>query len=233
MRPEAVTVPMLYRYIEERTTPDGKPAPVAARHEISLLGHVYVKAIEWGVTTYNPVRLMGKIKRSRRTRYVTDAEFEAVRALANDRVQLAMDLARRTGQRRGDLLALKRDQLLSEGIVFHQGKTGAGVLVEWSPELREILDRSAAMSPQIPRDYIIRKPGNGRPYTAEGFSAMWQRAMTKYVKQGGTRFSFHDLRAKAASDKATIEEASALLGHASTETTKRVYKRTLTRAKPA
>ncbi|MGA2565035.1 MAG: hypothetical protein ABSF96_15920 [Steroidobacteraceae bacterium] len=42
----------------------------------------------------------------------------------------------------------------------------------------------------------------------------------------------HDLRAEAASDEGTIEEAVALLGHASSETTKRIYKRNLTRAKP-
>jgi integrase len=232
MRPESLTVPMLYRYMEERVTADNKPCPVAARHEISLLGHVYGKAVEWGSATTNPIRAMSRIKRGQRSRYVTDAEFFAVRALANPTIQLAMDLARRTGQRRGDILSLKRTQFQDDGIVFQQSKTGAGVLVEWSPELREICDRSAAMAPQIPRDYVIRRPGDGKRYTPEGFSAMWQRVMDKYVEQGGTRFTFHDLRAKAASEKATIEEAAALLGHASTETTKRVYKRTLTRAKP-
>jgi hypothetical protein len=32
---------------------------------------------------------------------------------------------------------------------------------------------------------------------ARGFKAMWQRLMRKFVDQGGERFTFHDLRAKA------------------------------------
>jgi integrase len=232
MLPDSITTPMCYRYLEERGTTDGKPAPVAARHEISLLGHVLTKAIQWGIATVNPVRAMGKLERNHRTRYVTDAEFNAVRALANERVRLAMDLARLTGQRRGDLLRLRREKVTDDGIVFLQGKTGAGVLVEWTETLRAVIDSAWKMAPHIPRDYVIRRPGDGKAYTTRGFSAMWQRLMTKYVKAGGERFTFHDLRAKAGSDKATIEEAAALLGHASTETTKRVYKRNLTRAKP-
>jgi hypothetical protein len=53
------------------------------------------------------------------------------------------------------------------------------------------------MTPQIPRDYLLRT-GTERPYPALDFSAIWQRLMAKYVKSGGERFTFHDLRAKAA-----------------------------------
>jgi integrase len=60
---------------------------------------------------------------------VTDAEYAAVYALASERMQIAMELALDTGQRRGDLLNLTRAQLTDEGIEFLQGKTGAGVLV--------------------------------------------------------------------------------------------------------
>jgi integrase len=231
MMPDALTVPMCYRYLEERVTAEKLPAPVAARHEISLLGHVFTKAIQWGVATVNPVRAMAKQPKNKRTRYVTDAEFEAVRKMANPRIQLAMDLARNVGQRRGDLLRLRKEHFTPEGIVFRQGKTGAGVLVEWTDDLRAIIEAAWKLSPQVPRDYVLRTR-QGKPYTARGFSAMWQRVMVKYVATGGENFHFHDLRAKAASEKDTIEEAAALLGHASTETTKRVYKRNLTRARP-
>jgi integrase len=39
------------------------------------------------------------------------------------------------------------------------------------------------------------------------------------------RFTEHDLRAKCASDAATLEHAQALLGHASSSLTDRVYRR--------
>lgn len=230
--PDNLTAPQCYHYLDNRKDTRGESAPVAARHELSLLGHVLGKAIRWGAATANVVRTLERQPKHRRSRYVTDAEFAAVRTLANSRVALMMDLARLTGQRRGDLLALRREQCTDAGIIFRQSKTGAGVLVEWSNALKECIERSARMAPQIPRDCVIRRPSDGAAYSARGFSAMWQRLMAKYVKQDGKHFTFHDLRAKAASDKDSLEGAADLLGHASSETTKRVYRRTLTRATP-
>jgi integrase len=160
--------------------------PVAARHEISLLGHVFATAIRWGAATVNPVRTLERTPKGKRTRYVTDAEYDAVHALANERMRIAMDLALLTGQRRADLLALTRTQLTDGGIVFRQSKTGVGVLVEWTDELRRITDRAKALKPQVPGEYLLRKR-NGRPYTAWGFSAIWQRLMDKATAPGGAR----------------------------------------------
>jgi integrase len=229
--PDNITAPMCYEYMDKRRTKDGKPAPVAARHEISLLGHVLAKSIRWGAGVANVVRTLDRMPKSKRTRYVTDEEFLACRALANPRMQVAMDLARNIGQRRGDLLKLKHEDCTDDGIVIRQGKTGAGVLVVWTPTLRKIIRAAKALSPDIPRDFVLRT-GDGGPYTGTGFSAIWQRLIKRYVAAGGVRFTFHDLRAKAGSDTATLEQAQALLGHASSETTKRVYKRNLTRARP-
>lgn len=50
-----------------------------------------------------------------------------------------------------------------------------------------------------------------------------------------TRFTFHDLRAKCASDKADlvgIDEAAKLLAHGDPKLTTRVYKRSLTLVRP-
>ncbi len=168
---------------------------------------------------------------SPRRAQVTLPQVEAVKSLASERMRIAIDLAVCTGQRRGDLLALKREQLTDDGIIFRQSKTGAGVLIEWSHDLQAIVARAKALSPQIPADYLIRKR-DGRPYTEDGFSAIWQRLMAKHVKAGGIRFSFHDLRSVSADGAATPEEARARLGHASVVTTRRHYLRGLTKAKP-
>jgi integrase len=234
MSPDSIKAQHCYKYADARAT-----APVAARHEIALLGHVFAKAIRWGVATVNPVRTLERTKKGKRTRYVTDAEFSAVYVLASDRMQIAMDLALDTGQRRGDLLALTRAQLTEEGIAFRQGKTGAGVLVEWTDQLRATIERAKALKPQVPGEYLLRKR-NGKQYTARGFSAIWQRLMDKALapsKDGAPpalaeRFTFHDLRAKCASDKTTLEGAAALLGHASSTTTKTTYRRKMPRATP-
>jgi integrase len=133
MSPNAITARHCYQYADARVS-----APVSARHEISLPGHLFAKAMRWGAATVHPVRTLERMPKRRRARYVTDAEYAAVYALASACMQIAMDLALDTGQRRGELLSLTRAHLTGEGIVFRQGKTGFGVLVEWTEHLKRL-----------------------------------------------------------------------------------------------
>ena len=220
--PDAVTTQHCYRYADQRRTKDGKPAPVAAQHEIKLLGHVYAKAIRWGAAVTNPVRAMERDPKARRDRYVTDAEFDAVWALASERVRIAMEIALLTGLRRGDILALRWDQLTDTQIEVRTRKTGAGLLFDITPSLEAVLSRAKKLVPQVPRTHVLRTRG-GKPYSVAGFSAIWQRLMTKHVKAGGDRFTFHDLRRKSANDSKTLKEAQERLGHADEATTRRFY----------
>ena len=230
MIPDNITAPMLYRYMDARRRPDGKPAPESARHEIGLLGHVYRKAIRWGVASGNPVRGMEKAVKKPRRAPVPMVEVEKVRALATERMRVAIDLAVCMGPRRGDLLTLTRSSLTDEGVLFTQGKTQRPQLIEWSDELRAIANRAKRLTPQVPGEYLIRTRA-GDPYTPSGFSANWQRLMRKHVASGGQRFTFHDLRSVAA-DEGTLEEARDRLGHASAQTTQRFYRRGVQRGKP-
>jgi integrase len=81
-------------------------------------------------------------KRPGKRAQVTKDQVDAVRALASERIRVAIDLAVSTRQRRGDLLTVRREHLTDEGIVFRQSKTRAGVLIEWSEELRAIVERA-------------------------------------------------------------------------------------------
>ncbi len=56
---------------------------------------------------------------------------------------------------------------------------------------------------------------------------MWARFMDRLLAETKVteRFTEHDLRAKAGSDAETLEQAQALLAHASPATTKRIYRR--------
>ena len=49
--------------------------------------------------------------------------------------------------------------------------------------------------------------------------------MTKYVENGGERFTEHDLRAKVASDSEDLATAQDRLQHQSASTTNKVYRR--------
>ncbi len=231
MHPDSVTPVQLYEYMDKRRSSSGKLVPIAAHREMSLLSHAFTKAIRWGAATRNPAKGLEYGPRSPKRRQVTLEEINAVRAMTNERIRIAIDLAISTGQRRGDLLTLRRSQLTDEGILFRQSKTGAGVLILWSDDLKAIVGRAKALPPQLPAEYLIRQR-SGQPYTSSGFSAIWTRLMAKHVTAGGQRFSFHDLRSVSADGAATVEEARDRLGHASAVTTQRHYRRAVTKVKP-
>lgn len=231
MLPDNMAEQFIYRYIDMRRTKKGLPAREAARHEIGLLRHVYRKAMRWGVASRNPCDKLEKFERKGKREPVPFDQVEAVRALATDRMRCAIDLAIVLGPRRGDILTLGPANETPEGILYKQGKTQRPVLIEWSDELRAIVARCKALPPQVPRTHYLRTR-EGKAYTADGFSANWQRLMAKHVANGGQRFTFHDLRSVAA-DTGTLEEARDRLGHASSDTTARFYRRGAQRGKPA
>lgn len=228
--PDGVTAVNLYTYMDARKSKAGRPVPIAARHEVVLLGHVYKKAKRWGAASINPVTGIELPEKAGKRPYVPMEQVDALKKLASPRMGVAIDWAVMIGQRRADLLKLKRSDVREDGIYVQQGKTDAKLLIARSPDVDALVARSDAMSPQIPRDYLIRK-GNGKPYSGDGFYQNWRRLIQKHVKAGGQHFTFHDLRSVSVNDTAA-EEARDRLGHASSETTKRHYLRGVTKAKP-
>lgn len=200
---------------------------ISANKHVAVLSTVFSKAMgKWYVdgVTRNPCFKVERNQKKKRDRYITDQEFEAFRSICGPRIQIAMDLALLTYQRQGDLLDLKWENVWPEGIRFRQGKTGKRLFVKMSPRLEAVLVRSKAMAPQLPREYVVKRQ-NGRRYTRDGFRAMWQRHMRQYVKSGGTRFTFHDIRAKAVSDSETLQKAFEGAGHSDMAMTRGTYDR--------
>lgn len=202
---------------------EARGAGSAAHHEVRLLSHVYTWARRWGLVRDNPARGLGLKTPKARTRYVTDEEFLAVREIAPPMVGLAMDLALLTGLRQGDLLALERRHITDEGIAVRTSKTGAGLLFEWTDELRLTVKACWSHPPHVRQFLICGR--NGKAMTSSGFQTLWQRLMAKAVKAGVERFTFHDLRAKSLSDAQTLGDATARAGHADARITARVYRR--------
>jgi integrase len=227
MAPGAIRPKHIYEFLSRR----GRQALTSANKEMNLLSHCLTKAVQWGLIDENPCRHVRRdeYRPKPRDRYVTDAEFEIVRKLAPERIQIAMDLAVLTGLRRGDILALRRESVTDDGLLIHTAKTGKALLMEWTDELRAVVTRAQRLDPRV-RAPLLCTLG-GRAYTGDGFSAIWQRVMAKAVKADVERFTFHDLRAKSASDD-ELASASARLGHTSQAITKRVYVRKPTKVKP-
>jgi integrase len=219
MRPQELQTVHVYQYRDRR----GLQSKTGANRELELLSHVCSKARQWGAMTHHPCMRVEKFRTPPRRRYVTDAEFDLVYALAPPMIQIAMDLALHTGLRRGDLLALTRDHLTEDGIVVNTAKTGKAMVIGWSPDLTAIVERAKAFEPQVRRHLICTK--KGKAYSGDGFNSVWSRVMDAALKAGlAVRFTFHDLRGKSASDD-TLEASSKRLGHADPRITQRVYRR--------
>lgn len=207
--------------------------PISANREIGTLSAALSWGVESGQLRANPCRQVRRNPETPRERRVTEDEYETVHNLAPPVLAVAMDLAVTTGMRRGDLLALSWAQVGDEGITVRAEKTGDAILLEWTPRLTDAIERSKAIRPRV-RGMTVLCRRDGQPYSRDGFSAMWQRLMTKAVKEGVSRFTFHDLRAKCATDaKGQGLDSQALLGHR-TEAQHRAYLRSreVRRVKP-
>lgn len=237
----------VYQYADKR-----RATPVAANRAIDVLSHAFTKAVEWGYIDRHPfkgeVRLAGEKPRDR---YVEDWEVIECLSLESKRkkgsvlvLQAYIRLKLLTGLRRGDILRLTSADLKADGIHVTPSKTastsGKRVIIEWSPELQHAIAAAKQVRPIdiSPWLFCTRK---GECYydeakrTASGWDSMWQRFMDRVLAETTMteRFTEHDLRAKCASDAETLEHARALLSHADSQITQRVYRRRPERVQPA
>lgn len=153
----------------------------------------------------------------KRERYVTDAEYAAVWAAADDFTKDAMDLALYTGQRPSDLLKA-RLQDISEGILwFTQEKTGNRLGVRIEGELETVLMRIQGRPRKVASMYLLCDE-MGQRGSYNSLNARFCKA------RGEADWQFRDIRAKAATDSPDLKRAQELLGH-SKETTTTIYRR--------
>lgn len=223
MRPDEVTVPHLYAYMDKRPR-------VSANREIKgTFSDVFQHCIRWGMSASNPCHQVNRNTEHPRTRYVTDAEYAAVYSTMPEPVQCAMDIAITTGLRQGDILKLKLGDWTEAGLLVKTGKTGRVLLFERTAELAAIVTRCRSLPAKISTLAMIYNR-QGQRYTSGGFQAMWKRHMAQAVKNGliSEHFTFHDLRGKAGSE--TTDDR--LLGHQNMATLNRHYKRAPVKVTP-
>lgn len=211
---------------------------------VTILSTIYKIAMgSWCIEMdlVNPCTVVKKWPTKPRERYIDDAEFAAIRAIACPQVQIAMDLALLTGQRQGDIVGLTWKQVKTIGVArpdwrieIDQGKTGKKLAIMISPAVETVLKRARLMEPMWPRTHVIRTH-KGLPYTPDGFRALWQRTIRKYEELTGVkpnRAHFHDLRAKSISDNASLDDAYLLAGHIDIKMTRKTYDRNRRRVQP-
>lgn len=207
----------------------GQAAKIRANREKALFSHMFNKAREWGYTSVpNPCQGVKGFKETGRTRYVTDIEFDKVKAHAHYTVIDAMDLALLTGQRPADVLKLKRTDIRDGALWIIQNKTGALLGIEITGELETIIGKINARPRQAISAYLIQDE-NGQPLTQCVLRSRFDKARIL----AKVDFQFRDIRAKAATDTGDLGHSQALLGHKNRDMTEHYVKARLgERVKP-
>lgn len=202
----------------------GRPA-VAGNREWAVMINVMDLCVERGGIVRNLAREVRKNTEKKRDRYVTDAELVAFLDHASTRIKAYVRLKLLTGLRQGQLLGLRLSDW-RDGELHTPGAKGGRANVYHGEGLAEaVREVVTTHHGERIRSLYLFAPRQGGQYTSDGFRAIWQRAMTRYVASGGLRFTEHDLRAKVASDSENIQDAQARLGHTDASITRRVYVR--------
>lgn len=166
-------------------------------------------AVMMGLADGNPVISIPRAEEPERTRYITDAEFRAIEAHADPLLKVVMGLAYFTGQRISDILAIKLAAITPEGIQFRQIKTGARLLVAWSPDLRRLIDAAKGMGGNVRGMHLLCYNGH-----AVRYHMIYDRWTAACKAAGVPDAHIHDLRAKALTDADLQgQDAQALGGH--------------------
>ena len=198
----------------------GQVAKVRANREKALFSHLFNKAREWGYTSVpNPCQGVKGFKETGRTRYVTDIEFDKVKAHAHFTVIDAMDLALLTGQRPADVLKLKRTDIRDGALWIIQNKTGTRLGIEITGELEIIITKINARPRHAISAFLIQDE-NGQPLTQCALRSRFDKARTL----AKVDFQFRDIRAKAATDTGDLAHSQTLLGHKNRDMTEHYVK---------
>lgn len=192
--------------------------PAVANRTVTVLRLVFDQALEDQLVESNPCAGVRPIQIPARDRLLTWAEFDAIQSKASERLRIMMELCYLTGQRIGDVLAIKRADLGDNGIAFRQQKTGKRLIVAWTSELRTAVDRAKALTPGfVPLTLFYGKAGKPPAY-----KNVWRQWRNACEAAGVENANIHDLRAMSGTHaEQQGEDPTALLGHTDRRTTQR------------
>lgn len=211
--PAEVTTPVCVKYLQEF-------ASQARTHNMhrTMLRQVMAFAAREGLREgHNPIDNVPTKATPGRIRVVLDSEILAIKKACSGfrsgrPLAQMMDLALLTGQRIGDLIKLRWQDVTDDGLYFEQGKGGRRVklLVEWTPALR------AAIKACEKGDRIghVLKTQTGTGFRYAGIRSAWVRACERAKIED---MNIHDMRGRAGvdalGDNEDIQSAQRLLGH--------------------
>lgn len=196
---------------------DAAKHPVAANRRIQFLKSVYSWAIQRldGVND-NPCVGVDLNEEKPRDRYIEDWEYDLMLVCAVNSpypyVALMMEIAYLCAQRRNEVAARRVSEITEAGLITHRSKGSMGEITQWSERLRAAVDACVAYNkdaptPLKPENRYLIHDKYGKPIKKNAFDTAWQRVRDTAMKTGvdGKKlvesFTFHDIKAKAYSDR--------------------------------
>lgn len=179
---------------------------------LSRLSDFFRWCIRRGLRPDNPCADIEVEKPKKRTRYLNDAEWHAVRdslLIGNDSkptqsgpmVQCYVDLCYLLYQRVTEIRLLKWPQVdMAKGVIYFtptktEESSGLSVAVPITPAVRAVLERAKRLG-TVKGIYVIHNR-KGQPYTKNGIGVAWLRACKRAEVINATS---RDIRSKAATD---------------------------------
>lgn len=163
---------------------------------LSFLRIVFGYALEWQEVDSNPCIGITRHAEGRRDRYITDSEFAALLNAASPYIRSILEMCYLTGQRIGDVIAIRLADISDEGVSFVQEKTGAKLIVAMTPDLQAVIDRAKAL-PRKVRTLTLFCSRAGKPVSYETVKEAFQALREK---TGIHDVKIHDIRAKSLTD---------------------------------
>lgn len=216
-KPEQVDGATVWEYRDSHAS-----TPNMTNRCLSLLRQVFDYAVRRGRLRNNPTVGVDRLPENQRDRLISPEEFKHIYEKADARLQVIMDLYFLTGQRVKDVLRIRRADIGPEGIYFKQQKTDQKLLVRWTPELREVVDRAKNLSGNVAALTLLHN-SRGKP---PGYLTIWKQWHRATALAGVTDAQMRDLRAMSLTEaEEQGKNPTALAGHASPATTKRYLRR--------
>jgi hypothetical protein len=222
--------------------------------EITLLSKALNFARRRGIIDINPLTDIERLPSRPSERYVMHSELDLTLGVgrrmggAPHIIALGLKTAYLCMRRSVEVRDLQTTGICDEGIWWTEGKTRAGVtpkkiLIEWSPELKALIDEARSIRPLTALGPYIFGTLEGEKYTKGGWKPGLKRLMDECEKEAAAtktpfkRFSLMDLRPKAVTDQLDAGEplqdvVDAALHNSPRMVTKHYDRRRLRRAKP-
>lgn len=189
--------------------------PTSNNKILSILKHMFTKAVEWDMVESEILRRIRKVKllkdEGKRLRYLSKEECQALIDACDEHLEPIVITSLNTGMRKSEILSLKWENIdLANGfILLDKTKNGERREIPINDTLRYTLKKTLK---RLDTPYVFYDSKTGKPYqdVKRSFAGACRRAKIK-------DFYFHDLRHTFAShlvmagvDITTVKE---LLGH--------------------